>query len=181
MLKGKQKEFIREYVANGFNVAKAAEKVGMARQNAYIGLNNKIVKVCVALSVLAKNDKNKDSVPTLEWTIGEMREMYDTVKSRVVSCRKMLEDSDIDTDRLKEINKMIDRDEKMQSTILKQITDYHNKFGEMLDEEFMRISRLSIEELVDTIQNLSGEVVSLLKKEKWYEIKDIGNGKQETA
>lgn len=137
--------------------------------------NYPLVKIVVALKELdnEKSARQMAETPTLEWNLNQLMILYQDYQERF--------------DRVKDDKSIANYDQvenikKQMQSLLKQITEFQAKYGQKLDDDILKISKMSDEELASELKRLTYECDKYLKKPKWYDkaykkrmIKEEGN------
>lgn len=174
----RQGRFVRAYFANGWNAYKASKAIGVLPQEGNKMVNSSVVQLCLMLAKLDTEDNTENKAPSLEWTIGQYKEMYDKIKERLECNRTKVKDSLDDVEMYEAISKQIEEDEEALRKLLKLITDFQNKFGDMINQELINVNSYGLDRLIDMADKLALEVKESAGRLKWYEV-GAGNIKEE--
>jgi len=98
--------------------------------------------------------------PTLEWTLNQLMKLYRDYEDRF----NYIKDS-----KDPDVYDMIESIKKNMGVLLKQITEFQTKFGQMIDDDALRISKLSDKALGEEIERLTAECKDYLKRKRWYD------------
>lgn len=110
--------------------------------------------------------------PTLEWTLTETMKLYKHADKEFKKYDELVieyegkEEKDMDV--LGKLINLRDKYQRDMKELLKQITDFQNKFGEMLNDDSLKIGMLSDEALMGELGIYVEEAKEYLSKEKWY-------------
>lgn len=113
-------------------------------------------------------DVEKIDSPTLEWTLSELMNLYKHAEREFYRYEKDF----VDNHKEGAIEKR-DQYKKEMKELLKQITDFQNKFGEMLSDDSLKISMLSDDKFIEDLGAYTKEANEYLAKEKWYKKAEV--------
>lgn len=106
--------------------------------------------------------KHYTETPTLEWSLTQLMRLYNDYEERFEALR---------SNKDPEVYDMIESIKTKMSNLLKQITDFQNKFGQMIDDDILKISKLADHELSEEINKMIDESKEYLSRKKWYDNK----------
>lgn len=143
-----QQQIIYDFKTSGKSVKEFASSYeNYPNVDKYIN-TNKNLKLAALLVRMPVNQKAETPIdhgelPTLEWTLSELMSLYKSSKDS--------------------------GDEDKMAKLLKQITDYQSKFGEMINENALRYGQMSTQELMDSVKPLMEDIQKYINKKKWHE------------
>lgn len=135
-----QKRVLDGYLAGGRSTVDIAKVSGVVQQSVSKYMNSPLF-----LTYIRVKDSQEDGMvgdtPSLEWIQGEIKKMYDGAKvaGDTVSTQKWF----------------------------KMLMDFRAKFGEYVDDERMRISRMTNEELAKCTEEAIADLKSLGDRMAW--------------
>jgi regulator of replication initiation timing len=159
----KQKEIYDLYYEcnrNWDEVGRRLKRPGKAVQVTF----SKQLKLRIAIYIRDYfNDiKHYTETPTLEWSLTQLMRLYNDYEERFEALR---------SNKDPEVYDMIESIKTKMCNLLKQITDFQNKFGQMIDDDILKISKLADHELSEEINKMIEESKEYLSRKKWYDNK----------
>ncbi|NTW31050.1 MAG: hypothetical protein HGB12_00175 [Bacteroidetes bacterium] len=106
--------------------------------------------------------------PTLEWTLVETMKLYKHTEKEFFKYEEKVSEWKEEYGTIEQLIEMRDKYKKEMKELLKQITDFQNKFGEMLNDDSLKIGMLSDSDLMTELKKYTNEAQEYLAKEKWY-------------
>lgn len=148
------------------DLVKASELLKIKKeylQSQWYGTDSNLIRAYTILSLIKIDTgvKRGNVIPTLEWNLEQLMTLYEDYQERfneLKATKDTIEDYD---DRMESIKS------KMQA-LLKQITEFQAKFGQKIDEDVMRINKLSDDELAKEFDALIRECGLYINKSKWH-------------
>ena len=167
----RQRKFLEAYVNSAYNLYEACKKskIRPVDGKKFLGMDSS--KLLMMLLKMDSEEDKSQSAPSLEWTIGQYKEMFDDIKERLEDNRTKVKDIE-DPDLYKVMVKSIEDDEESLRKLLKLITDFQSKFSDMINQELVNINSYSLDKLIDMADTLANDVKLMAGKLKWYESGD---------
>jgi predicted ArsR family transcriptional regulator len=138
-----QKRFYDAYMTSGKSVSRAAQLLGITHQGALKHLRGSLVSGLVELEGITEI-VNSEPVPSTEWLQVQYKRLYDKA--------------------------VADGNEELQDKYLKRIQDFKKQFGDMIDEEQMKISAMTSDQLIEFTEEVIGDLKQF--RDKWQWTKD---------
>lgn len=138
------REFTKAWSNEGHSVIKAAQKVGMSLQRAYAIAAHSLFKLYEEVEGSSGDiEVNYSESPSLEWLQTEIKRMYDNAK--------------------------VQGEKAEAQKWFKMLLDFRHDFGEQVDQERMRVSKMTNEELARYTLEAVEELKKLGEKAAWYD------------
>lgn len=153
-----------------WSIESASKYLGITKAKISGSLNNRILRGVITV-VRRLEDAGVDGrlqMPTLEFTIGKLMDLLEDVETQYADVKKKLLSVD-DPEEKTLLSEMFKELREEKAKYLKQITDFQAKFGDMIKDDKLKLSRLSGIELIDYAKGALEKIVGHEKALKWYE------------
>jgi uncharacterized protein (DUF342 family) len=165
-----EKKFFEIYRSVHWNRSKAGEVMGYRNDSWFLKkpVVKKAIEISQQLEVMGEQAVSKVRLPTLEYTLTQLTDLLDDVVVEYDQLKKEIEGEKDPSIKLMLREKLVDlRAEK--GKYLKQLSDFHAKFGEMIDNEKLAYGKMTLVNLILYIKDKFEWFHRNIRKAEWYE------------